>query len=110
MADSVDQDQTASIGAVCSVSTLFTYILNSSVMLGNYLQQTTSADNISDAFFPGSSRTCCRLAASVLSLFFVVPWIGLQGVIVVFPGHGTFGRAFTNVQTPQNLDSDNDYM
>ena len=31
--------------------TLFASILNSSVMLGNYLQQTTSADNILDEFF-----------------------------------------------------------
>ena len=46
MATSVDQDQTAPMGAVCSASTLFASILNSSVMLGNYLQQTTSADNI----------------------------------------------------------------
>ena len=46
MANSVDQDQTAPIGAVCSGSTLFASILNSSVMLGNYLQQTTSADDI----------------------------------------------------------------
>ena len=41
MANSVDPDQTAPIGAVCSGSTLFASILNSSVMLGNYLQQTT---------------------------------------------------------------------
>ena len=46
MANSVDPDQTAPIGAVCSGSTLFASILNSSVMLGNYLQQTTSTDNI----------------------------------------------------------------
>ena len=46
MANSVDPDQTAPIGAVCSGSTLFASILNLSVMLGNYLQQTTSADNI----------------------------------------------------------------
>ena len=46
MANSVDQDQTAPIGAVRSGSTLFASILNSSVMLGNYLQQTTSADDI----------------------------------------------------------------
>ena len=32
--------------AVCSRSMMFASILNSSVMLGNYLQQTTSADNI----------------------------------------------------------------
>ena len=43
MANSVDPDP---IGAVCSGSTLFAPILNLSVMLGNYLQQTTSADDI----------------------------------------------------------------
>ena len=46
MANSVDPDQTAPIGAVSSGSTLFASILNSSVMLGNYLQLTTSADDI----------------------------------------------------------------
>ena len=44
MANSVDPDQTAPI---CSRSMLFASILNLSVMLGNYLQQTT----FSDAFF-----------------------------------------------------------
>ena len=34
------------LGAVCSESMLFASVLNSSVMLGNYLQQTTSADDI----------------------------------------------------------------
>ena len=46
MANSVDPDQTAPIGAVFSGSTLFASILNSSVMLGNYLQQITSVDDI----------------------------------------------------------------
>ena len=46
MANSVDPDQTAPIGAVCSGSTLIAFILNSSVKLGNYLQQTNSADDI----------------------------------------------------------------
>ena len=46
MAISVDPDQTALIGAVCSGYTLFASILNLSVLLGNYLQQTTSADDI----------------------------------------------------------------
>ena len=46
MANNVNPDQTALIGAVCSWSTVFASILNSSVMLGNYLQQTTSADDI----------------------------------------------------------------
>ena len=68
MANSVDPDQTAPIGAVCSGSTLFAIeaapigagcsgstlfasILNSSVMLGNCLQQTTSADDIFGCIF-----------------------------------------------------------
>ena len=51
MANSVEQAQTAPIGAVCSGSTLFASILNSSVMLGNYLQRTTSADNIFRCIF-----------------------------------------------------------
>ena len=42
----MDPDQTATIGAIFSGSTLFASILNSSVMLGNYLQQKTSADDI----------------------------------------------------------------
>ena len=46
MTNSVGPDQAAPIGAVCSGSTLFASILNSTVMLGNYLQQTTSADDI----------------------------------------------------------------
>ena len=37
MANSVDSDQTAPIGAVCSGSTLFSSMLNLSVMSGNYL-------------------------------------------------------------------------
>ena len=51
MANSVDPDQTAPIGAVCSESSLFAAILNLSVMLGNYLQQTTSADDIFRCIF-----------------------------------------------------------
>ena len=47
MTNSVDPDQTAPIGGVCAGLTLFASILNSPVMLGNYLQQTT----FSDAFF-----------------------------------------------------------
>ena len=53
MANSMEPDQTAPIGAVCSGSTLFASILNSLVILGSYLQQTTSAD---DAFFLGALR------------------------------------------------------
>ena len=47
MANSVDPEQTAPIGAVCSGSTLFVSILNSSVMLGNYF----AADDFSSQHF-----------------------------------------------------------
>ena len=46
MANNVDPD----VGAVCSGSTLFASILNSLVMLGNYLQQTTFSDVFSWRF------------------------------------------------------------
>ena len=51
MTNSVAPDETATIGAVSSGSTLFASILNLSVMLGNYLQQTTSADDIFRCIF-----------------------------------------------------------
>ena len=51
MMNSVDPDQTAPIRAVCSGSTLFASIFNLSVMLGNYLQQMNSADNIFRCIF-----------------------------------------------------------
>ena len=53
MANTVDPDQ---IGAVCSGSTLFASILSSSVMLGNYLHQTTSADDVLRCIFLGALR------------------------------------------------------
>ena len=53
MANIVDPDQTASIGAVCSESTLFASILNSSVMLGNNLQQATFSDVLFSWRFKG---------------------------------------------------------
>ena len=51
MANSVDPDQTAPIGAVCSGSKLFASILKLSVILGSYLQQTPSVDNIFRCIF-----------------------------------------------------------
>ena len=57
MANNVNPDQTAPIGAVCTGSTLFASILNSSVIIGNCLQQTTSADDIFRCiFFLGTLR------------------------------------------------------
>ena len=51
MANSMDPDQTAPIGAVCSRSTLFASILSSSVMLDNYLQRTTLEEDIFRCIF-----------------------------------------------------------
>ena len=51
MANSLDPDKSAPIEAVCSGSTLCASILNLSVMLGNNLQQTTSADDIFRCIF-----------------------------------------------------------
>ena len=51
MANRMDPDQTAPIGAVCSGSTLFAFILNPSVMLGIYMQQKTSAEDIFRCIF-----------------------------------------------------------
>ena len=51
MAESVDPDQPVPIETVCSGSTLFASILDSSVILGNYMKQTTSADDIFRCIF-----------------------------------------------------------
>ena len=53
MTNSVDLDQTAPIGAVCSGSRLFVSLLNSSVMPDNYLQPSARLQQttFSDAFF-----------------------------------------------------------
>ena len=56
MTNSVDPDQIAPIGAVCSGSTLCASILNLSVMLGNYLfvsyvRQLFAADDFSRRHF-----------------------------------------------------------
>ena len=62
----------APIGAVCSGSTLFASILNLSVMLGNYLHQRTSADDIFRCiFFLGALRVKLPFVIKifVLSIF-----------------------------------------
>ena len=56
MANSVDPDQTAPSDTVSSGSTLFASILNSSVMLGNYLHRRLQQTTFSDAFFLGPLR------------------------------------------------------
>ena len=70
MANSVDPDQTAPIGAVCSGSTLFVSILNLSEMLGSYLQQATSADDIFLPIHIATPRLIdCTSAAVALSVW-----------------------------------------
>ena len=51
MANSVDPEQTAPIGAVCSRSALFASILNLSVMLGIFCSRRLQQTTFSDAFF-----------------------------------------------------------
>ena len=51
MANSVDPDQTAPIGAVCSGSTLFASILKFFINVSKNLQLTTSADVIFQMHF-----------------------------------------------------------
>ena len=88
MVNSVDPDQTAPIGAVCSGSMLFASILNSSVILGNYLQQMTSADDIFRCiFFLGALRVIMLNPYKQLSVFFC-------------------GNSADPDQTPQNAVSD----
>ena len=70
MANSVDPDQTAPIGAVCSGSTLFASMLNLSVMLGNYLQQTTSVDDIFRCIFFGALRVTVKSETKSVPLLF----------------------------------------
>ena len=67
MASSALPDQTAPIGAVCSGSTLFTSMPNLSLMLGNYLQQTNSADDIFRCiFFLGALRVKSPITTKVI--------------------------------------------
>ena len=74
----MDQDQTAPIGAVCSGPTLFASIHNWSVMLGNYLQQTTSADDIFRcSFFLGA-----LIANSTLSIYEMKNYQGRVGKLL----------------------------
>ena len=56
MANSVDPDQTAPIGAVCFGSTLFASILNSSVMLGIFCSRRLQQTTFSNAFLLGALR------------------------------------------------------
>ena len=51
MANRVDPDQAAPIGAVRSGSTLFVSILHSSVILGNFCSRRLQQTTFSDAFF-----------------------------------------------------------
>ena len=58
MANSLDPEQTAPIGAVCSGSSLFASMLKLVSNVWQYLQQTTSADDIfrSMHFFLGAFK------------------------------------------------------
>ena len=108
MANSVDPDQTAPIGAVCSGSTLFASILNLSAMLGNYLQQTTSADdNFRCFFFLGPVRY------KVKCLFIIVSPLlkGQSFVTYETPQLATFTSQIPSFcQAPGRLEIGNHYV
>ena len=74
MANIVDPDQTPSIGVVCSGSTLFASILNSSVMLDNYFQQTTSADDIFRCIFSWLTNLPIKAIGRKHKLFLTLPY------------------------------------
>ena len=74
MTNSVDPDQTA-IEAVCSGATLFASILNMSVIIDNYLQQTT----LSDAFFLGALRVnAVSYSKAVQLIYYPLPHFLLE--------------------------------
>ena len=56
MANSVDPDRTAPIGADCSVSTLFASILNSSVKEGIFAADDVGGQYFQTRFFLGALR------------------------------------------------------
>ena len=68
MANSVDPDQTAPTGAVCSMSMLSASILNLSVLLGNYFSRKHFQSIFSGRFkgnpFSASCNFCCLLLLS----------------------------------------------
>ena len=79
MANSVDPDQTA------PGSTLYASILNLSVMLGNYLQQTSSADNIFRCIFflvLKGLRVCNRKSSFLIFLLKPMLWVRKRTVSI----------------------------
>ena len=68
MTNSVGPDQTAPMRAVCSGSTLFASILNLPVMLDNYLQQTTSVDDILRCVFFLDAQTDTMIPTQILAM------------------------------------------
>ena len=72
MANSVDSDQTAPKGAVCSGSMLFASILNSSVMLGNFF----AADDFSRRHFQMHFFLCAlKVKNKEFCYFSLIPYI-----------------------------------
>ena len=72
MANNVDPDQTAPIGAVCSGSKPFASILNSSVMLGNFCSRRHQQTTFSDAFFSWRFKGSYDWCLSVLYVAYLL--------------------------------------
>ena len=73
MAKIVCSDQTTALGTVCSGSTLFDSILDSSVMLGNYLQQTSFFRCIFSCLFNGKFSLLLKHMCTQYSHITVLP-------------------------------------
>ena len=98
MANCVGPDQTAPIGAVCSGSRLFASILNFSVMLGNYLQQTASANNIFRCiFFLGALRVKAGTGSQPLQAYRLGQWTACHKIHYL-----TLNAIFFNIREIHN--------
>ena len=84
MATSVDPDQTAPIGTVCSGSTLFASILYWSVILGNYLQQTNSADDIIRCIFVIGALRVIIIETQLQVGYIFISCFCISGICLVF--------------------------
>ena len=78
MANSVDPDQTGPIGAICSGSTLFAPVPYFSVMLGNNLQQMTSADDIFRFFLSFGA-----LRVNILNVPYLLKRLEIKGRYII---------------------------
>ena len=86
MTNSVDPHQTAPVGAVCSGFTPFAFILNSSVMLGNYLLQTNfQQTHFQMHFFLGALRVKHLKLSISIKILVTIPQIVYSCMTAISP-------------------------